>query len=727
MLIYILGILLFMMPFQNCGVMSPLNQGLSLSSIEKSAHDTGNGGGYEGKPDGTYYYFIPNYSCGGTPAAEQISEIKNGQALLYNNNGDQCANQSTPISMNDVNASPFEKDFISIKDALFKRYDEKPVGIPDTIAEVLCRDNFENPTFEIVTHNDRETNEALARVYFQGKQISDFAVSRVLSSNEVRYVADNLSFKVDLSKPVAVERKFAGQVVATTLAGVQAQSLVCVIGGSIDTSKWSLKALTDVDAGPFQLMGNDEILFFSEVSRHYFSSTLFSTVTHLFKIGLDQVVSDFSKIVFGDNYDITSTSGRVGGSLYLFFGKLTSEKWTSMFVYDVRTGKVKRLTNLNADAEPEAYLMQQPVLTSDEHFFYDTLILHNDMSRTTAVRVYNLKDDSITDIAMLDESKYNGYMALPKTNKLLISWLNKNNVSNVIEIYDAKSKTSKDLPLQIAGNCHVMGYSFQNMSDESSILATQTCDGSKSDVVQISLSTGQVKTIASDSHVSWSSDDLNRFILTTTTKENIAYDIRTGQTINLPMDPGFGFDLGVAGSTNFSSSLDSAKVALVGDRFLYGFGGNTDAPSMYQVDLTSGASTQVCPAVLGKKMFVGMLPNQKVFLFTYDSQLKVYRFYQVKSLADCPRINEFPSEFPYVPQLMPTSIGFGLLLGKALTLDSTNIAAEAVFVPMDGRPPLKFNPNVKGNWQMDVSTNQNRIILRGPDNDNVVRIFSFDL
>ncbi|MBC7466997.1 MAG: hypothetical protein H7256_13495 [Bdellovibrio sp.] len=48
-------------------------------------------------------------------------------------------------------------------------------------------------------------------------------------------------------------------------------------------------------------------------------------------------------------------------------------------------------------------------------------------------------------------------------------------------------------------------------------------------------------------------------------------------------------------------------------------------------------------------------------------------------------------------------------------------------MPIDGRPPLKFNPGANGNWKMEVSADKNRIILTGPDLNNVIKLFSFDL
>jgi len=722
-LFYILGLLLVMLPFQNCGIRP---QNLSLSSTEKTT-ESGNGGGYEGKPDGTYYHYIPSYTCEGKPSAEQITEIKNGQAFLYANKDNQCANQSTPIPVDDINFSPFQNEFISVKDSLFKRYDEKPVGIPNNLAEVLCRDNFENPTFEIVSHYDREKNEALTRVYLPDRQISDFSVSRILSSNEVRYVAENISFIVDLSKPAFAERKFTGQIEKTTIAGLPVQSLVCVVGGSIDTSKWALTALTNVNVGSFQLMKNNEILFFSEVSRHYFSSTLYSYVKHLFNIGADGVVSDFSKMVFGEQYDVIHQNGKVDDVLNLFTAKLTSEGWTSLFVYDSRTGRAKRLTNLKAGVEPEIHGLNRPVLTSDQHLIYDTQILQASLSTTLVVRAYNFNDDSIEDVATLGADNEKGYSVLPKANKLLIYWRIKNSIKNVIEVYDTKSKTSTDVTLQMPGNCRVIGFDAKNVSDESGVLTTQICDESNRSLVQITLADGGVKVLGVESSISWVSDDGNTLVLTNASKANVAYDVRTGKTTSLPIDPRFGYDGSTSGLTDFSQSQFSSKMALASDRYLYGFGGNTGAPVMYQVDLVSGVSTPVCDAAAGKKLFLGILPNQKVFVFTYDAALKVYRFYQAKSPTDCARINEFPSEYPNVPKIIPTNIGFGLLLGSPITIYSTNPSPEAVFVPIDGRPPLKFNPNSKGNWQMEVSADKNRIVLRGPDADDVIRIFSFDL
>lgn len=712
-----------MMPFQNCGMQSSFVHNFSLSSISKSGL-SGNGGGYEGKPDGTYYRFIPSYTCEGKPAADQITEIRNGQAYLYENKDNQCANQSAPVAVADINLSPFQKEFISVKDSLFKRYDEKPVGIPNNIAEILCRDDFNNPNFEIISHYDREKNEALTRIYLPGQTISDFSVSRILSMNEVQYVANDISFKVDLAKPTFAERKFAGQITKSTVPGISTQPLVCVVGGSLDTSKWSLKAVTTADAGSFQLLGNNEILFFSEMSRQYYDSQFYTSINHLFKIGVDDVISDFSKAVFGESYNVITRHGQIDDRLYFFDAQSASEGWSSLFFYDARTGTSKKLTNLDPHADPEQYTSATPILTADQHLIFDTQVLKNFMSNILTVRVYDFNDDSIHDVAVLGDMSKGFYSVLPKLNKVVSYWSSKDGINNVLEIYDTKSRLSKKIPLQIPGTCH-FSYNVQNLNDESGFITTEVCDGVKSSLVQVSLNDGVVQVIADGVNLAWISDDHFRIVMNDASNNNIAYDFRTGKYTKLPINTRFGTETSELVDLDILRS--SSKMALANDRLLYGFGAAIDKPTLYQVDLQSGVSTAVCEAAVGKKLFVGILVNQKVFLFTYDSMLKVYRFYQVKSPTDCPRINEFPSEYQNVSSLLPTNIGFGLLLGNKLTRDSNQTAAEAVFVPIDGRPPLKFNPNGTGYWNMEVSPDKNKIVLRGPGLNNVMTIFSFDL
>ena len=717
--------LLLIISFQNCGAGSSFN----ASALRISSSLSGNGGGYEGKLNGVFYHYIPSYTCEGNASADQITQVKDGVAYLYENKSNQCATQSAPVLFADMNVSPFQNEFISVKDILFKRYEVKPVGIPNSLAEVLCRDDFENPSFEIVSHYDRDTNLAMTRIYFDDHLQNDFATSRILSSEKVSYVSNQIKFAVEFSKPIASNsRKFSGQVDASKIPGVSAGKLVCVVGGTLDTSKWNLRELTKQDAGPFYLLGNGEIMFFSEISRNYFSSQFFNSVTHLFKIALDNSVIDFSKAILGDNYNVVYRVSDIDKDQTIFAAKISSEIWPSLFIYDFKTAAVKKLTNLVSGASPEAYVMQSPVLTNDGHLFYDTKILGFQQGPDSFVlRVFDKINDTISDVYVITASA--GYKVLPQTNRALILWPLKGSVPNVLEIYDAKTKISVDYPLGDT-SCLLNLRSAELIENEKFMIATESCANTITNIIQINLQNGTRKILAENKRIEWISENKQWLITIGIDSKHAAYNILSGVTISVPIDPKLTNPSGTSSQIdidNFSQSGYGLQVALANQTHLYGFGGNFDSPTLFHVNLANAAASAICEDAVGKKLFLGALNSEKVFLFTYDAMVKVYRFYLIKNSTECIRINEFPSDYPSVPKLISTNIGFGLLLGYPLSASTTNHTREAVFVPIDGRPPLKFNSNENSNWEMEVSEDKNRIVLRGPGSDGVLKIFSFNL
>ena len=717
--------LLLIFIFQNCGSGSPF----TVSNLRASSSLSGNGGGYEGKLNGVFYHYTPSYTCEGNAAADQITEVKNGLAYLYENKLNQCAIQSSPVLFTDMNVSPFQSEFLSIKDTLFKRYEVKPVGIPNSLAEVLCRDDFENPSFEIVSHYDRDSNLALTRIYFADHLQPDFPISRILSSDKVIYASDQIKFVVNFSTPIVDNsKKFAGQIIASKIIGVPEGKLACVVGGTLDTSKWNLRQLTTQDAGPFYLLGNGEVMFFSEISRNYFSSQFFTTVTHLFKIALDNSVMDFSKAILDDNYNVIYRIRANDKDHTMFAAKSDSEMWPSLFSYDFKTATTKKLTNLVAGASPEAYSSQEAVLTNDGHLFYDTRILgFQQRPDSVVLRVFDKISDTISDVHVITDSA--GYKILPQTNRALILWPIKDGVSNVLEIYDAKTKTSVDYPFGSTG-CLFALHSAEFIENESNMIATEYCANTKTNVVQINLQNGLRKVLGENKKIEWISTNKQWLMTVDMDLKRVAYNILSGVSIIVPIDPHLKTPSGTSSQVdldNFSQSGYGLKVALANDTHLYGFGANPESPTLFHVNLANATSSAICEEAAGKKMFLGALNNQKVFLFTYEAAVKVYYFYLIKNSNECVRINEFPSDYPAVPKLISTNIGFGLLLGYPLSASTNNHTREAVFVPIDGRPPLKFNSNENSNWDMEVSEDRNRIVLRGPGSDGVLKIFSFNL
>jgi hypothetical protein len=723
-LFYSILTLVIIFSFQNCGIQSSVNQNVSTSSKQES----GNGGGYEGKPDGIFYRYVPGYTCEGTFAAEQITEITNGNARLYDNKKNQCGSADASTTISNLDISPFQNEFISVNDYLFKRYDEKPDGIPSRLAEVLCRDDFVNPTIEIVSHYDRDTNEALSRIYLKSKQISDFSVSRLLSSTDVKYVATDLSFSVDFSKPIQMSRKFTGTLISSSVAGLKSGPLVCVVGGSLDTSNWALKTLTTMDSNGFQVLKNGDVLLFSDISRNYFFQNFYTSVAHIFRVTVGGIISDFSKAILGDDLSVIYSGTTNSDDLIAFYGQRTTEGWPSLYVYDSRNSKTKRLTNLISGGKPEEYEFSHPVLTNDQYLIYDTQIVNYLGQNNMVIRVFDLNSDSIQNLDEISGRPY-GYVVLPNINQVII--FEKDSVSGVsfLKIFDVKLKTNRQLNLQIPGNCYIRSNFAQGILDNSEIIANQICDQQVHAGVRISLTTGNVKFLnSSDSQITWVSSNKKWVVLTDSKKANSIYNIETNKLISIPVDPNFAaFDSTNESNSNFLESQDRSKISLINNQLLYGLGGYSDSPTMYQVDLVSGRSVSICKEAIGKKLFIGSISEQKVFLFTYDQTLKVFRFYQAKNENECPRINEFPSDSAFVPTLIPTSIGFGLVMSDASSVQTGKIGTAAVFVPIDGRPPLKFNSDTSHHWSMSISSDRNRIYLQGPGKNDTSNVFSFDL
>ncbi len=714
-----LSFLILVIGFQNCGLKSSF---LAIQNL--SFKDSGNGGGYEGKPNARYYHYVPNYTCEGQPSPEQVTEIKDGQAYLYANTTSQCANQNQLISNSDIVFSPFQNDFISVNDKLFKRYEVKPVGVPDSLAEILCRDNFENPTYEIISHFDRVKNEALTRIYFSDKKIEDFAVSRILSMDQLQYVSKVFSLTVNLKAGSTGRGKFDALIEKSEIAKVFPGPLTCIVGGSMDTSHWSLKPLTTVDAGPFHLRSNGEVMFFSEISRNYFSSNFYTSVQHVFKIGLDGLVEDFTAKILGPEYNIKYYVGPVHDDLFVFAAKVPNEGWTSLYVYDSVTNRSKKLTNLVTGGSPEAYTRGTPVLTNDRKLIYDTMVAFSAPEAMGYIRVYDMVADTITELAAID-THYSGYFVNSNGKTVSFFWNQKNNMENLIETHDLNNKQSTIVPVKAPAGCRILMMETEIVTYEDKAIGLLNCGTETSEVVRISLLDGSVKLFGKLTKRYWVTPD-QKWIVMAMDKGSRIVNLKTEEFWDAPVDPYF-LLVKPDGSYDDSMGTSGQKIGYDGSRYIFGFGGNYTSPTAYKVDTQTGKTSEICSGASGRKLDIGILPDQRAFLFTYDSDLKVYRFYQAKADGTCTRINEFPSQYPTVPKYISTNIGFALLLGNPLSNSTSVWTREAVFVPIDGRPPLKFNSDGNSNWEMDVSPSKNRIILRGPDAQGTVRIFSFDL
>jgi hypothetical protein len=243
-----LPILLFsavlLLSFQNCTryAFLPLHGEFSLKSTDST--DGGNGGGYDGKPDATYYRYVPGFSCEGKSSYKDRLEVRGEALFLFENHLQTCATQSRPLSSADVLRSPLQQDSVSLNDFIYTKEarpaDERFQPNSPAIEEVLCRDDFTQPQLEIITQFSESQNTTKTRVYTSTagggtvRMVEDLAAVRNYSGSHIEYnsFAGDLDFKVSLEQILpGTQRRFVGEVGAArgaVLSPLKAKKLVCI-------------------------------------------------------------------------------------------------------------------------------------------------------------------------------------------------------------------------------------------------------------------------------------------------------------------------------------------------------------------------------------------------------------------------------------------------------------------------------------------------------------------
>jgi hypothetical protein len=707
------GVIFLLISFQNCSAVKPSSIGHVLT-FKSTATESGNGGVYDGKPDATYYRYIPNFKCNdGKTAPNQIAIFKNGQFLLYDTNGQQCASQLSPLANIDIITSPFQSEFISVNDFLFKRYQEKSPDIPTNLAEILCRDNFEKPNFEIVAHYNRETNEALSRIYSFDQLQSDFSVSRILSSDEVRYVSSNVSFEVNFSKVIEGQKRYAGEVKSSKLSMVKTGNLTCVIGGSLDTSSWTTKILYDKGAENFSFLPNKEISFLSEAFRVDYGYFIKKTI-HLFKISPDSKITDLTKTHLGDEFSIFAQNPFEDKNFMFFWTNPEYESLKSWYVLDVKKNTTTRITNIDKGSDWETLIFTPGTVTIDQKIFYTTWFFSP--STESVLRSYDVITSKITEIARNRAGLEVGL--LPKLNQLVISYPESSGLR--LQIYDIRTKLSRNLNVAPISGCKLVSGMYDLFKNEEIYLAQATCSQTNGDnkFVLVSLSDGKTTSVGINKSFLFSSEN-KRWI--------VFADNKTGQISIYNIDTQESQDLPSYVRTNFSNSANfkiDRNIILLDNRLFYGLSSLSGLnPKLYETNVVTGASSLICENALGEKISIGAIDEKKLFLLTYDSQLQIYRFYYAKNSNECIRINEFPSIYANTLRVIPATIGFSVTVGDG---NPYLVAREAIFVPIDGRPPMKLSHNSEGPWQVELAPEKDRIILLGPDAEGNRKIISFE-
>jgi hypothetical protein len=269
---YLLLATLVLLVFQNCTQYSfrSLSEEVSLQSLGGGA--SGNGGGYDGKPDSTYYRFVPDFTCEGRSAPKDRLEIRGKKIYLFENHLQKCATESRELPPEEVIRSPLQSDWVSVSDYIFARQEYVLQAPPTSVDEVICRDDFLHPKVEIIARYNQEQKVSTTRVYTLDSKlgidvIEDLSTKRVYTGQAIEYTsfAENLKFNVSLDQVIGGSgRKFSADIL--TAQGIWAERL----------SAKKLVCITSLYSAPPEILPlslassirNDDSIALSSIAEH---------------------------------------------------------------------------------------------------------------------------------------------------------------------------------------------------------------------------------------------------------------------------------------------------------------------------------------------------------------------------------------------------------------------------------------------------------------------------
>lgn len=186
------------------------HQGAKFSSTEPAGTlartDSGNGGVYDGKPEGNYYHFLPDFKCEGVDFPQEILSLTQTSATLSRSTTHSCASASANIPLDLIDHSPYQSGVIGYQASIFASKESLPVRTPDRLVEAWCRDTAGPFGFETIGFYDRALRTAQQEVYFtnaqgQTERLPPFDVSRLIENRRIHYQRDQFDLVIRRQEP----------------------------------------------------------------------------------------------------------------------------------------------------------------------------------------------------------------------------------------------------------------------------------------------------------------------------------------------------------------------------------------------------------------------------------------------------------------------------------------------------------------------------------------------
>jgi hypothetical protein len=236
---------ILVLSFQNCsrGYFRTISSEIPITSTSSGL--SGNGGGYEGKPQGSYYHFIPGFTCEGKETFRDLIVVKDDSFLIYENKPNLCAKVPRQLAPDEIVSSPLQTDLITLNNVIFVRHESSLEKPPQALEEIFCRDDFLKPHYEIVARYNIAQGLTATRINYFETNVNlnaseDPATLRSTTNSVVSYSAfsGDLKFQVHLDKNIPGQSlQFSGEVTevkGSIIGKVKATELTCLLGSSFE-------------------------------------------------------------------------------------------------------------------------------------------------------------------------------------------------------------------------------------------------------------------------------------------------------------------------------------------------------------------------------------------------------------------------------------------------------------------------------------------------------------
>jgi hypothetical protein len=725
------AILFLTLFFQNCtgsGVFS------SLGGDSISTKDSGNGTGYGGKIEISYYRYIQDYRCEGKyTAAASISHNIDG-SMTFNS----CGQESVTLNPEQIVTSPFENQFIIYDDFLYSRYDIKPDGIPANLAELQCRDNFLEPKFELVAHYDR--NLATAKLDFYGGLTSELGLtanynpSRVYSNQSIIYNTESFSITVDLGKTGASSKQFLGEITTKNTS----TKLICVTGAGLDASAWPIKKEIP-----------DQIAY-AEILPQTLGKILVTTTAK------DLVLYDQDKKA-QSLIDLLKLSNPLATGVYNAQHIINPSKDEMVIIdrYDRANLKFHYyFVNLIAPQKIEIPLPYFPNIGTTGYqimgFYKDSIFFlgfdGNNQSPTNTLYEFNTQSRQLQKIA--EVKNWRRLIFLKNPNRIVFT--TSDGVTPMFYVLQLDGLILKSYSAASFGistrSFDLSSMSFFSNGNANELLYTNfeyqylnNTNIVNSQVLKLKLDSKTSEVLARDVALYWQKPDSSLFVLCDITWNSMGgvickdkfhqlLDSSKGQVTDLAYSI-FGVGLG-ADNQQVLAITDDA----VGN--IYSMSkDSTGKTFIIQISSEQKNTIPVCRNLSDTilKLLEGQDGNS--YLFTKDQVAQSFRMYRV-NLGECHLLNQFPLQNNRIINIKATSKGFGVSIetydnSKITSFSQFRIDNQMFFMPIDGQAPILLNPMSKGVVTLDLispSQDGKLIYLRGTSEvDKKNYLYSFKI